>query len=92
MEAERKLIVCLANSRKFNGRCVAGIELVDRRPSRWIRPVSSRRTREVAENERRYEEGSDPRVLDIMSVPLVGPAPECLLGGELESTLVRIWD
>jgi hypothetical protein len=74
--AERKVIVCLANSRKHYGRCVAGIELVDRRPNGWIRPVGSRQTGEVSEYERRYEDGSDPEVLDIISVPVVEPTPD----------------
>ena len=70
-----KRIVCLANSRKLNGRCVAGIELVDRRPVGWIRPISNREHQEVSEYERQYPDGSDPRVLDVIDVPLVGPAP-----------------
>lgn len=48
----RKLFVCLANSRKYSGRCIAGIELINgsdghlhivRNPEnnpKWIRPVS----------------------------------------------------
>ena len=48
----RKLFVCLANSRKYSGRCIAGIELCRRPDGRlqiketasltpqWIRPIS----------------------------------------------------
>lgn len=71
-----KRIVCLANSRKHNGRCIAGIELIDRQPSHWVRPVSNRPGAEVSEYERQYPDGSDPRVLDLMEVPLLGPAPD----------------
>ena len=69
-----KRIVCLANSRKLHGRCVAGREWIDGRAGRWIRPVSNREYQEVSEYERQYEDGSDPRVLDVIDVPVLEPA------------------
>jgi hypothetical protein len=71
-----KTILCLANSRKHSGRCVAGIELIDEVAQGWVRPVSARAGREVSEREREYADGSDPDVLDIIAVPLVEARPE----------------
>ncbi|HBY95697.1 MAG TPA: hypothetical protein DEP84_17375 [Chloroflexi bacterium] len=68
-----KRIVCLANSRKRSGRCVAGKELSRHRPPGWIRPVSDREHEEVSEHECRYQDGSIVRVLDIIAVPLLDP-------------------
>lgn len=73
--ATTKRIVCLANSRKLNGRCVAGREVIDGHPGPWVRPVSDREHQEVSEYERQYEDGSDPSVLDVIDIPLIGPAP-----------------
>ena len=71
-----KRIVCFANSRKEGGRCVAGKELLpDGRPGAWIRPVSSLPHGGVSEDERCYEDGREPRVLDVIDVPVIGPHP-----------------
>jgi hypothetical protein len=70
-----KRIICLANSRKISGRCVAGIEIDNGALKSWIRPVSNRDSQEISEEERRYEDGSDPRVLDVIDIPLQEPKP-----------------
>jgi hypothetical protein len=71
-----KRIVCLANSRKLSGRCVAGRVLVDNCAGEWVRPVSARPKEEVSEDERQYEDGGDPRVLDVIEVPLLEAKPK----------------
>ena len=63
-----KRMVCLANSRKLQGRCIAGRELDNGKPIGWIRPIGDRTHEEVTEYERQYEDGSDPRVLDVIDV------------------------
>lgn len=72
-----KRIVCLANSRKLAGRCIAGrVWDPATGAGEWIRPVSEREHGEVSEYERQYEDGSDPRVLDVVDVPLKRAQPD----------------
>ena len=72
-----KRIVCLANSRKMAGRCVAGKEISEgNQPGNWIRPVSNRESESISETERCYADGNDPELLDIIEVPFLGPKPK----------------
>lgn len=72
-----KRIVCLANSRKEGDRCIAGKEILeDGRSGGWVRPVSDREDEAVNESERQYDEGTEPRLLDIIDVPLREPRPK----------------
>ncbi len=72
-----KQIICLANSRKLRGRCIAGREWSEEQGAgSWIRPVSARANQGVSEYERQYKDGSDPRVLDIINIPVLEPQPK----------------
>lgn len=70
-----KTIVCFANSRKTSGRCIAGKEWHEGTAGEWVRPVSTRSTHEISEEERRYEDGRDPQLLDIVFVPCESHQP-----------------
>lgn len=72
----RKTIVCLANSRKYQGRCVAGLEWDGRKPGPWIRPVSGL-PRGVLIYERicGNANGRDPRLLDLIDIEFLVPQP-----------------
>jgi len=71
-----KRMICLANSRKMSGRCVAGREILpDGRLGGWLRPVSEREHEEVSQSERRYADGGDPRLLDVIDVPVLEARP-----------------
>ena len=70
-----KRIVCLAHSRKMSGRCIAGLEIEGSQIGDWIRPVSNRSTEEISLSERRFEDGSEPDLLDILEIPMLEPRP-----------------
>lgn len=74
MSYEKK-IVCLAASRKFSGLCVAGIEMKRTVRGKWIRPISQREHAEIQVVDWRYENGSEPSLLDVICIPLLSAAP-----------------
>lgn len=59
-------IVCLANSRKPNGRCVAGKLYAQGKFGAWLRPISIREGEELSEQERQISNGVEPALLDIL--------------------------
>jgi hypothetical protein len=79
-------IVCLANSRKTSGRCIAGKELdVTGQAGRWLRPVSPRPTHEISELDMLCPDGETAKLLDILEIPCVKPVPQ---GHQPENVLI----
>src|SRR5687767_486764 len=71
----KKTIICLANSRKLSGRCIAGKEIISGKVSSWVRPISNRLTGELSEEDRRYPDGQDAKMLDIIEIPMIEAKP-----------------
>jgi hypothetical protein len=80
-----KTIICVANSRKISGRCIAGKEIGRGKVGSWVRPVSERSTGELSEEDRRFQDGQDPKLLDVIRVPMVEPRPH---GYQTENHLI----
>ncbi len=59
-------IICLANSKKLGGRCLAGIDIETRE---WIRPVSDLEHQEITWTMRQIN-GVEPKLLDVIEIPL----------------------
>lgn len=70
-----KRIALLANSRKHAERCLAGRAIEKQHWEGWIRPVSAREGEGLNDFERHYEHGIEPKVFDIVDVPLIRPNP-----------------
>ena len=66
-------ILCLANSNKMRGACFAGLRLDG---GGWIRPVAATEFGELHREHITLDDGSSPRVLDIVRITFEGPAPE----------------
>lgn len=69
-------IVCLANSYKNGGRCVAGIEIVNGGFGPWIRPVSNRPARAINIPELTCTDGNVCAPLDVLDIDFGAPMPE----------------
>jgi hypothetical protein len=66
----KKVILCLANSWKRGGSCVAGKVLLNLAIGEWVRPISNRSTHEISDPEPRYQDGTLANVLDLIEVSL----------------------
>jgi len=80
-----KTIVCLANSRKLTGRCVAGKEWDGQKIGRWCRPVSAKDRGEISAERWYRRTWRDPQLLDLIEVGLLRPRPS---GFQTENHLV----
>lgn len=79
-------MVCLANSRKTSGRCIAGKEIDGTgKVGCWIRPISARFSHEISEEDRRYPNGETAQILDIIEIPCTQPMPQ---GHQPENILI----
>jgi hypothetical protein len=72
-----KTIIVLANSRKISGRCVAGKEIDGGgKFGGWVRPVSARPAGELSEGERQFQDGTDPKLLDVVEIRMNKHVPD----------------
>lgn len=69
-----KTIVCLANSRKPGGRCVAGKVVTETGFGEWVRPVSARPGGELSHTDRQFSSGAEPALLDIIHIAMTKPS------------------
>ena len=66
-------IICLANSRKLSGRCIAGLRTDGRG---WIRPVGESPDGTLFQGHYILENGSEARVLDVLKIDFTRPRPD----------------
>ena len=78
-------IVCLANSTKHNGRCIAGVDV---ETGKWIRPVYHNDPAAGINYEHR-DIGGEPRLLDIIEMNVDGVGPPLGFQPENRSLLKR---
>jgi hypothetical protein len=70
-----KTILCLANSRRPGGRCVAGKEFENGKAGQWLRPINADNHSAISEVDLRYEGGESADVLDVIAIPMLKSAP-----------------
>jgi hypothetical protein len=80
-----RTILCLANSRRPGGRCVAGKAFADGATGAWLRPVNAENQNAISEMDLQYEDGKSADVLDIIEIPLIEAKP---LGHQAENHLI----
>jgi hypothetical protein len=65
-------IICLANSKKHSGRCIAGKTRLANGTWAWVRPVGVTSSKEITEADRQYGDGSRAQVLDVIGIQIQG--------------------
>ena len=68
-------IICLANSRKPDGRCIAGKLYFQGKFGTWLRPISTREGEELSEAERLVGPKTEPAMLDILEFSIIAAKP-----------------
>lgn len=71
-----KRIVCLANSFRPGGSCVAGIEILNDGFGPWVRPISHRPDQAISDNEKTYADGTRLAMLDVIDIDFDAHRPE----------------
>jgi hypothetical protein len=66
-------ILCLANSRKLRGRCVAGLRTDGQG---WIRPVGPALDGTLYPRHYTLDDGTEAQVLDVLRIDIASPRPE----------------
>ena len=82
----KKTIVCLANSFRKGGSCVAGVEWIDGKFGEWIRPISHREDHAISDSEKTYTDGTKLALLDLVEIEFDRPYPS---GHQTENWLIK---
>ena len=72
----RKTILCLANSWRPHGSCVAGKVFDKGKTGAWLRPVNADNENAISDTDSQYKDGTSADVLDIVSIPFNEPKPD----------------
>jgi hypothetical protein len=75
MSIYQKAILCLANSRRPGGSCVAGKEYAGGKTSAWIRPINTAHEGAISDHDKVYQDNSHAELLDIVQMTLEKPVP-----------------
>lgn len=67
-------IICLANSWKLGSRCIAGKVATPQGFGEWVRPIGTADHGAVSYEDRHYDGGADPALLDVIEIQMSGKA------------------